>query len=102
MLTSTRSSRSCSVWSACPRRYTHLSSGTPSRRAADTDITSAAAPWLTVSRATSSRGYGSQIIRFSSVTVSISSTERSTGDDENGFLAATFENGANSSAIAWR
>ena len=28
-----------------------------------------------------------------------SSTERSTGDDENGFLAATFENGANSSAI---
>ena len=66
------------------------------------DINTAAAPWLTVSRATSNRGYGSQIIRFSSVTVSISSTERSTGDDENGFLAATFDIGEKSSAIRCR
>ena len=85
-----------------PCRYTHFSSGTPSRRAASTDIITAAAPWFTWSRATSSRGYGSQIIRLSSVTVTISSTERSTGDDENGFLAAIFDSGANSSAICCR
>ena len=55
-----------------------------------------------MSRATISRGYGSQIIRFSSVTVISSVTVRSTGDDENGFLAATFEKGANSSAMSRR
>ena len=63
---------------------------------------SAAAPWFTWSRATISRGYGSQIIRFWSVTVINSATERSTGEDENGFLAATLENGANSSAMSLR
>ena len=55
-----------------------------------------------MSRATINRGYGSQIIRLSSVTVISSATDRSTGEDENGFLAATFENGAKSSAISRR
>ena len=49
-----------------------------------------------------SRGYGSQIIRLPALTVVNSSTERSTGDAENGFLAATFVNCANSSPICWR
>ncbi len=44
----------------------------------------------------------SQIIRLVVLTVIKSSTDRSTGDAENGFFAAILVNGANSSPIACR
>src|SRR5205807_89143 len=50
--------------SAWPRRNTQRARGTPRRRAAATDMSSTAAPWLTFSRATMYRVYGSAMGRF--------------------------------------
>ena len=97
---SARSSRSRSRRSAWPCRNTQRSAGTPSRRAAATDISSTAAPWLTFSLATMYRVYGSAIGRFSAVGVTSSAAPRSTGAAACGLAAATRVNGANSAPIA--
>ena len=78
----------------------------PRRRAAATEVSSTAAPWLTFSRATMYRVYGSAMGRFASVGVTSSAALRCTGAAACGLAAATLVNGANSAPIAaaysWR
>ncbi len=74
-----RSARSISARSrrsAWPCRNTQRSAGTPRRRAAATDMSSTAAPWLTFSRATMYRVYGSAMGRFAAVGVTSSAALR--------------------------